>query len=179
VHLTRTAASPALAAGEAVDDPRVDAWDWADRPDTQEQAAASIRRSLRCAELAQAGYLDTGEAVRGLSHALLLADVDRSTALRMAHTWLGRHIPSGKPGWGQVDDAESWRQRVAGPDGSDEDRSWLAWGLALAVAELSARTLPWGPPAGSLVEMLVAEGYDPSPWERRELRRCRSGSDGA
>lgn len=118
--------------------------------------------------------MDDGEAVRHLSLALLVADFDRPTALRMAHAWLGRHISSGKCDGRQVEDVEGWRQRIVGPHGSAVDRRWLAWGVALAVAELSARSLPWEPAAGALVEMLVAEGYEPTPWERRELRRCRS-----
>lgn len=146
---------------------------WTDVPRVQEQAAACIKRSLKCAELARAGYRDLGSAVLGLSHAMLIVDGDLPTALCMTHAWLSRTIPSGMCEGRHVEDAETWRRLIVGPTGSAHDRRWLAWGVALAIAELSARSLPWQVPAASLVEMLVAEGYEPAPWERRELERCR------
>lgn len=172
---TRTVVLQASAVDQdAPDELHVGGRRWVTVLDEQEVTSRIIRRSLMCADLVQQGYVDADGAVRQMSMALLAAELDRAGALRLAHAWLGRHIPSGKVAGRSIDDVDLWRQSISGPNGSDEDRRWLAWGVAIAAAELSARTFPWDAPAAALLDLLVAEGYDPAPWEQRESRRCRS-----
>lgn len=140
--------------------------------DERERRAANKARGAAAAQLVSRKP-SAREVADTLVDAVLHDRVPYSEALRLAHQWLGDSV--GISGT----DMQRWLASVAELDGAT--RAWVAWTMTVAGAEarMRWRHRRWDADDRAYLDRLASKvGYVPTAWEKEQLARGESDSDG-